>query len=53
MDDLDDQLLDQDEMNEMFSRPIGQDTYMTDADLENGIKTLVFSFFQISILLQN
>ena len=36
MDDLDDQLLDQEEMNDMFSRPIGQDTYMTDADLESG-----------------
>ena len=36
MDDLDDQLLDQDEMNDMFSRPIGQDMYMTDADLESG-----------------
>jgi len=45
MDDLDDQLLDQDEMNEMFSRPIGQDTYMTDADLENGIKHWFFHFF--------
>jgi hypothetical protein len=36
MDDLDDQLLDQEEMNDLFSRPIGQDTYMTDPDLENG-----------------
>jgi len=38
MDDLDDHLLDQEEMNDMFSRPIGQDTFMTDADLENGIR---------------
>jgi hypothetical protein len=45
MDDLDDHLLDQDEMNEVFSRPIGQETYMTDADLENGIKYLIFSIF--------
>lgn len=37
MDDLDDHMLDQDEMNEMFSRPMGQNTYMTDADLESGI----------------
>ena len=37
MDDLDDHLLDQDEMNDMFSRPIGQDMYTTDADLENGL----------------
>jgi hypothetical protein len=37
MDDLDDHLLDQEEMNDMFSRPIGQDVYTTDADLENGI----------------
>ena len=36
MDDLDDQLLDQEEMNDMFSRPIGQDSFMTDADLESG-----------------
>jgi hypothetical protein len=45
MDDLDDQLLDQEEMNDMFSRPIGQDTFMTDADLENGmiIKRFLFS----------
>ncbi len=38
MDDLDDHLLDQEEMNDMFSRPIGQDVYTTDADLENGIR---------------
>ena len=38
MDDLDDQLLDQEEMNDMFSRPIGQDMYMNDADLESGMK---------------
>jgi hypothetical protein len=38
MDDLDDQLLDQEEMNDMFSRPIGQDTFMTDADLESGMR---------------
>ena len=36
MDDLDDQLLDQEEMNDMFSRPIGQDVSMSDADLESG-----------------
>ncbi len=53
MDDLDDHLLDQDEMNDMFSRPIGQETYMTDADLENGIKNFFFSFFKIPILLKN
>jgi len=40
MDDLDDQLLDQEEMNDMFSRPIGQDTFMTDADLENELAGL-------------
>jgi hypothetical protein len=38
MDDLDDQLLDQEEMNDLFSRPIGQESSMTDADLENGKK---------------
>ena len=38
MDDIDDELLEQNEMNDIFSRPIGQDSYMTDADLENGIK---------------
>jgi hypothetical protein len=38
MDDLDDELLDQSEMNDIFSRPIGQDAYTTDADLEAGIK---------------
>jgi hypothetical protein len=37
MDDLDDQLLDHEEMNDMFSRPIGQDSFLNDADLENGI----------------
>ena len=37
MDDLDDQLLDQEEMNDMFSRPIGQDVYTNEADLEAGI----------------
>lgn len=41
MDDLDDQLHDQEEMNDMFSRPIGQDTYMTDADLESGRQTKI------------
>jgi len=44
MDDLDDQLLDQEEMNDMFSRPIGQDTFMTDADLENGMIIKRFLF---------
>jgi len=44
MDDLDDQLLDQEEMNDMFSRPIGQDTFMTDADLENGMIIKMFLF---------
>ncbi|UJR08159.1 hypothetical protein I4U23_012433 [Adineta vaga] len=43
MDDLDDQLLDQEDMNEMFSRPIGQDTCMTDADLENELANLAES----------
>jgi hypothetical protein len=42
MDDLDDQLLDQEEMNDMFSRPIGQDVYLNDADLESGLKTTIF-----------
>ena len=36
MDDLDDQLLDQEEMNDLFSRPIGQNSYMTDDDLQKG-----------------
>lgn len=36
MDDLDDQMLEQNEMNDVFSRPIGQDTSISDADLENG-----------------
>lgn len=45
MDDLDDNLLDQEEMNEMFSRPIGQDMYTTDADLESGMKYKVLLFF--------
>jgi len=40
MDDLDDHLHDQDEMNEMFSRPIGQDTSMSDADFENELAGL-------------
>jgi hypothetical protein len=56
MDDLDDQLLDQEEMNDMFSRPIGQDTFMTDADLENGIRKNKIDFFliyNISISLKN
>ena len=48
MDDLDDQLLDQEEMNDMFSRPIGQDTYMTDADLESGMKKKFILFFTFS-----
>ncbi len=52
MDELDDHIHDQDEMNDMFSRPIGQDTYTTDADLESGRK-IIFSFFQISILFKN
>ncbi len=47
MDDLDDQLLDQEEMNDMFSRPIGQDVYTTDADLENGIKKQRHFFFDL------
>lgn len=36
MDDLDDHMLDQNEMNDVFSRPLGQDTAMSDADLESG-----------------
>jgi len=40
MDDLDDQLLDQEEMNDMFSRPIGQDSMMNDADLESELAGL-------------
>jgi len=46
MDDLDDELLDQSEMNDLFSRPIGQDSYMTDADLETGIKHIIFFLFK-------
>ena len=51
MDDLDDQLLDQEEMNDMFSRPIGQDVYLNDADLESGsllddaLKNFLNAFF--------
>jgi hypothetical protein len=52
MDELDDHIRDQDEMNDMFSRPIGQDAYTTDADLESGRK-ISFTFFQISILFKN
>jgi hypothetical protein len=52
MDDLDDELLDQSEMNDLFSRPIGQDSYMTDADLETGIKHIIFFLFKLSILLR-
>ena len=45
MDDLDDELLDQNEMNDIFSRPIGQDAYTNDADLEAGMKhTLIIKF---------
>jgi charged multivesicular body protein 5 len=40
MDDLDDQLLDHEEMNDMFSRPIGQDSFLNDADLENELAGL-------------
>ncbi|CAF1937586.1 unnamed protein product [Rotaria magnacalcarata] len=47
MDDLDDQLLDQEEMNDMFSRPIGQDTYMTDADLESELAGLAEAEFDM------
>jgi hypothetical protein len=44
MDDLDEHLLDQDAMNDAFSRSIGQDAYTTDADLERGItKKVTFS----------
>jgi len=50
MDDLDGQLLDHEEMNDMFSRPIGQNTYMTDADLENGSFTKTY-FFIYKILI--
>lgn len=58
MDDLDDQLLDQEEMNDMFSRPIGQDMYMNDADLESGMGPkkrkkifliIIFDFFFLRI----
>jgi hypothetical protein len=45
MDDLDDHLLDQEEMNDMFSRPIGQDVYLNDGDLENGSKIKNKKFF--------
>ncbi|CAF2671120.1 unnamed protein product [Rotaria sp. Silwood2] len=47
MDDLDDQILDQDEMNEMFSRPIGQDSYIADADLENELAGLASEEFDM------
>lgn len=42
MDDIDDQLLDQEEMNDMFSRPMGQDVYLNDADLESGISIKLY-----------
>lgn len=45
MDDLDDELLDQEEMNDMFSRPIGQDVYLNDADLESELAGLAESEF--------
>jgi len=48
MDDLDDHLLDQEEMNDMFSRPIGQDVYTTDADLENGLKRKTTNYLLIN-----
>lgn len=34
MDDLDDQMFEQEEMNDVFSRPMGQDMYLNDGDLE-------------------
>lgn len=48
MDDLDDQLLDQDEMNDMFSRQIGQDVYLNDADLESELAGLAEEEFGMS-----
>lgn len=47
MDDLDDQLLDQEEMNDMFSRPIGQDVSMSDADLESELAGLAEAEFDM------
>ena len=48
MDDLDDQMFDQSEMNDAFSRPLGQDTAMSDADLENGRDTVMSGHFHPS-----
>jgi len=36
MDELDDQMFEQEEMNDVFSRPMGQDAYLNDGDLEAG-----------------
>ena len=47
MDDLDDQMFEQNEMNDAFSRPIGQDTSISDADLESG-RASFFLFLFIS-----
>ncbi len=52
MDDLDDELLEQNEMNDIFGRQIGQDAYTNDADLEAGIKenTIITKFPFLSSL---
>lgn len=42
MDDLHEQMDDQTQLDDAFSRPIGQDMYTTDADLESGIETNSF-----------
>ncbi len=50
MADLDDHIQDQDEMNNVFSRPMGQDAYLNDADLESGRKrSFLFLVLHISI----
>lgn len=52
MDDLEDQMFEQNEMNDVFSRPLGQDAYTTDADLENGMTNSLL-MKMINLLLQN
>lgn len=44
MDDLDDQMFEQEEMNDVFSRPMGQDMYLNDGDLEAGMNTNLRDF---------
>ena len=45
MDDIDDELLDHEEMNDLFSRPVGQDAFLNDADLESGEKYFIEYFY--------